>query len=571
MNTVSSFNDDQLIKCVALPKKNSGKLNHSVVCSIDENDADRKSFSWPPLKNLFFSCFQINNCYRFNHSYFCKSEKEKVTEIGKTTLGVDCNKTSEKCSIPTPPLEEFEDFFGYKEEELDEIEEIGGFENNNNFEWNFPTLEELINKFNRHWNDDLKIYEGISFNQFDFNELLQHHNKIFARSVTPNDFGFIEKKDLQEETKIFVRADLHGDLKSLMENMITLQAKGLLDEKFKCLPNVQLVFLGDYEDRGNHTIEVLRLLITLRLENPQQVNLIRGNHENLKMNECMYGRYDKHFKMFIGGCYRLENRKNLSEFYETLPLTVYMSQANGPEGRQYIHFTHGLFELAFDPQELLNSPQSYHYCIVPKVIHISQRIKQIQAKLINGTDYRQLLVNMNDKQERRQIKQKIAAKRIIKLIEQDNHLNGQRDISTYYWGDMTEEEYSYVGDPGARQWGLTVKDVKHYLRLSSLDHRVKRIYRGHQHKIQYFVDSDRIIVTTLSVGMDSIYSKSLPYQPDTVHVLYTAPKVKDWQKQSYLRECGQTTQNVTDRMPIDDTTIYVKNPLSKYKNHLRFS
>ena len=71
--------------------------------------------------------------------------------------------------------------------------------------------------------------------------------------------------------RLLIASDIHGDFKSLSL---------VIDEFLKDPNNTKLLFLGDYVDRGNYSVEVLYTLALLKICYPDRVFLLRGNHES---------------------------------------------------------------------------------------------------------------------------------------------------------------------------------------------------------------------------------------------------------------------------------------------------
>jgi diadenosine tetraphosphatase ApaH/serine/threonine PP2A family protein phosphatase len=90
------------------------------------------------------------------------------------------------------------------------------------------------------------------------------HFTIWERLVT-----------LEPVSEALVVGDLHGDLESL----ITILKGSGFTEKLAARKDAKLIFLGDYGDRGAYSAEVYYTILKLKLAFPEQVVLLRGNHE----------------------------------------------------------------------------------------------------------------------------------------------------------------------------------------------------------------------------------------------------------------------------------------------------
>ena len=124
-----------------------------------------------------------------------------------------------------------------------------------------------------------------------------------------------EAKDVlsKEDNMVRVRApvtvvgDIHGQFYDLME-------------LFKICgepPHTNFLFMGDYVDRGNHSLECFCLVLALKVRFRDRVTLLRGNHESCEINK-IYGFYDECFKKYGTE----KDWKLFTEVFMCLPLSA---------------------------------------------------------------------------------------------------------------------------------------------------------------------------------------------------------------------------------------------------------
>lgn len=118
---------------------------------------------------------------------------------------------------------------------------------------------------------------------------------------------------LRTPCKIF--GDVHGQFSDLRR---FFSAYGSPNPYTGDVEYVNYLFLGDYVDRGKHSLEVVAFLVALKICHPTQVVLLRGNHEDPQVN-ALYG--------FRAECLRRCHEGNLiwgqiNTIFEMLPVAA---------------------------------------------------------------------------------------------------------------------------------------------------------------------------------------------------------------------------------------------------------
>ena len=109
-----------------------------------------------------------------------------------------------------------------------------------------------------------------------------------------------------------VVGDLHGNIRDL------LRIVAFSGNPFMC----PYLFLGDYVDRGAHSVEVITLLLAFKVAFPQNVYLLRGNHEFAEVNKN-YGFYQQCISLYDEEIYNKFN-----EVFSYLPLGAVVNKTS---------------------------------------------------------------------------------------------------------------------------------------------------------------------------------------------------------------------------------------------------
>ncbi|KAF8116728.1 hypothetical protein N665_0015s0099 [Sinapis alba] len=93
---------------------------------------------------------------------------------------------------------------------------------------------------------------------------------------------------LQLNAPIKVFGDLHGQFSDMMRLFYEYGYPSRQGD----ISYIDYLFLGDYVDRGKHSLETIILLLALKVEYPKNIHLISGNHEAEATN-AVYGFLDE--------------------------------------------------------------------------------------------------------------------------------------------------------------------------------------------------------------------------------------------------------------------------------------
>lgn len=118
-----------------------------------------------------------------------------------------------------------------------------------------------------------------------------------------------------------VYGDIHGQLLDLLE---FFNAFSWPDKRRGDIFSMNYIFLGDFVDRGNYSVDVICLLFSLKILYPLKIFLVRGNHEDRLMN-INYGFHADCIRKFAHEGEDIWERTN--DVFEFLPIAALVEGA----------------------------------------------------------------------------------------------------------------------------------------------------------------------------------------------------------------------------------------------------
>lgn len=169
------------------------------------------------------------------------------------------------------------------------------------------------------------------------------------------------------DAKVFFIGDIHSSLHSFWNCLLNMN---IFDNNLKITnPKNYLIFTGDIIDRGPYSIELLHIIFSLRIKNPNNVYICNGNHEDSKMYNS-YGFKDEFRNQFPS-----IDQTNLDKTLYFLPTVLFLKFIG--EDKWY-QFNHGMFHI-----EELDLSSNKYYIQSPKEFLESEK----QFWFINEHDF----------------------------------------------------------------------------------------------------------------------------------------------------------------------------------------
>ena len=372
-------------------------------------------------------------------------------------------------------------------------------------------------------------------------EFFDTNRSYYTRSAIPFQ-PFSQKFTATPGAEFIFHGDFHGDIRSFIATLEWLNESGRM-EGFRLKSRQRyLVFLGDYTDRGAYGVEVLYTLFRLAIENPGQVLMARGNHEDFLLT-ANYG-----FLHEVRAKYGADtNPLPIWRMFDFLPVVIYVGV-----GTDYVQCNHGGMEPGYDPLELLNAPGAGRYQLLGEITR--RGFQQSHPKWVSPVDTRtrQLLAaRMRDfRPQTPTSPQSIGFMwSDYSLFKDDPALGYNPNRMAFVFGESTTSYLLRTASRGRAQLHAVFRAHQHSSAPNPMMNRLVVSRGAFRHWqpgdssrqanaqgaiLKGLVETGRVrrvpegSVWTWNVAPDSVYGRGNGYTFDTIGILKTAAAFSQW-------------------------------------------
>ena len=357
--------------------------------------------------------------------------KHEKTESHSSAISHDQKKSVEIKST----FETFDDWYDACKNIQSKYDSFGGY----NYKNTPPSLQEFKKVLEEFLNLMAKDTHFVNKDSWVENKDTEKNVTALSKAQEPIMLPFVQKLKLPETAELAFLGDIHGDIDALLNYLKGLQKEGHMDKNngFKIKnKNLHLIFLGDYTNHGRYGTEVLYTLMRLKIANPSQVLLLRGNHEDIEYNNT-WGLVEQFQLKFTDSTNSNDAYKLMCHLYDFLPVALYVGT-----GTDYILCCHGAIELGFNPKALLQHKADKAFAWLESLETLSKNAETLRANLQGEEEYYSP----------------------VTWLESLNESNELKTNKEYFLPDEKNESYQYKRDT-FKKFEDEIK--KFYLALSS--------------------------------------------------------------------------------------------------------
>ncbi|MFH1462022.1 MAG: metallophosphoesterase family protein [bacterium] len=181
----------------------------------------------------------------------------------------------------------------------------------------------------------------LSNDLFDQEDNLKNDVWYPSLSLSDNSFLYAQKSD-EDKSKVIVIGDLHGNYDALSKIIQDLIKRKILAQDLVIKDGYKIVTLGDYIDRGSESLQTVMFLMILKIINPQNYIMLKGNHETRKiiedafecidMNDKISKKFLEHYDfianvsrtLILNENERLTIKNIFCDFFDLLPIAYFL-------------------------------------------------------------------------------------------------------------------------------------------------------------------------------------------------------------------------------------------------------